>query len=145
VLCDIPGLIEGASEGVGCGIDFLQHIERCKIIAHLVDVSAEDPYQNYLTVLNEMSLYNKTILEKKQIVVLNKIDKISKRMVDNLIKKISKSFDGLIFPISIHNQVGLVEVLSEIEKQVELGRVEEARLRDQTAQENGAEQSDIEN
>jgi GTP-binding protein len=121
VLCDIPGLIEGASEGVGLGIEFLQHIERCKIIIHLIDASSNDPYQDYITIINEMNKYNEDILKKKTIIAINKIDKVSKRMVDTLMKKISKNLDNAsikIFPISIHHQIGLEEILQEIENEI---------------------------
>ena len=77
VIADIPGLIEGAHKGTGLGIRFLRHIERTRILVHLVDVSTiemEDPLKNYLTVNKELSMYNQKLEEKPQIVVLNKLD-----------------------------------------------------------------------
>jgi GTP-binding protein len=77
VVADIPGLIEGAHKGTGLGIRFLRHIERTRILVHLIDVSGmdtDDPLNAYDTVNNELSMYNQTLIEKPQIVVLNKMD-----------------------------------------------------------------------
>jgi len=76
-VADIPGLIEGAHEGIGLGISFLKHIERTGILVHLIDISAvdtEDPLKSFLLINNELSKYSETLVRKKQIVVLNKID-----------------------------------------------------------------------
>jgi len=78
VVADIPGLIEGAHEGAGLGIRFLRHIERTRVLVHLIDVSAldpGDPLKAYDTINREMARYNRALAEKPQIVVLNKIDR----------------------------------------------------------------------
>ncbi len=77
VVADIPGLIKGAHKGTGLGIKFLRHIERTRILVHLVDVSAidlDDPLHDYNAINNELAMYNRKLAEKSQIVVLNKID-----------------------------------------------------------------------
>ncbi|UCD31760.1 MAG: GTPase ObgE [Desulfobacterales bacterium] len=77
VIADIPGLIKGAHKGTGLGIRFLRHIERTRILVHLVDASSietDDPLQSYHTVNKELSMYNQQLMEKPQIVVLNKLD-----------------------------------------------------------------------
>lgn len=74
VIADIPGLLEGASQGVGLGKGFLRHIERCKIIIHVIDGNSADPVQDYLAINNELTLFSKTLAMKPQIVVLNKLD-----------------------------------------------------------------------
>jgi GTP-binding protein len=76
VVADIPGLIEGAHRGTGLGIEFLRHIERTKLLAHLVDVSStgRDPVEDLLTICRELELYNPSLLEKPQIVVASKMD-----------------------------------------------------------------------
>ena len=77
VIADIPGLIKGAHKGTGLGIRFLRHIERTRILVHLVDVSTietNDPLKSYDTVNKELSMYNQQLIEKPQIVVLNKLD-----------------------------------------------------------------------
>lgn len=74
VLCDIPGLIEGASSGVGMGSTFLRHVQRCKVLLHMVDGTSEDPIGDFVTINNELKKYNEFLSEKPQVVVLNKID-----------------------------------------------------------------------
>ena len=78
-LADIPGLIEGAHQGVGLGIKFLKHIERCKSLVHLIDVNEKDLSEAYKQVRNELKKYSKDLIYKKEIVVLNKIDLIDKK------------------------------------------------------------------
>ena len=78
VLCDVPGLIEGASEGVGLGHAFLRHIERCRVILHLVDATSDDPVGDYAMVNDELKHYgNGSLSEKPQVVVINKMDAAS--------------------------------------------------------------------
>ena len=81
-LADIPGLVEGAHEGVGLGIQFLKHIERCKTLMHLIDITDENIENAYQQVKKELGSYSKEILEKKEIIVLNKIDLLDKEEVD---------------------------------------------------------------
>ena len=78
-LADIPGLVEGAHEGVGLGIQFLKHIERCKTLMHLIDITDENIENAYQQVKKELGSYSKEILEKKEIIVLNKIDLLDRR------------------------------------------------------------------
>ena len=78
-LADIPGLIEGAHKGVGLGVKFLKHIERCKSLVHLIDVNEKDLNEAYKQVRNELKKYSKDLIYKKEIVVLNKIDLIDKK------------------------------------------------------------------
>ena len=84
-LADIPGLIEGAHTGVGLGIKFLKHIERCKTLLHLIDVSEEDLINSYKQIRKELGEYSRQLLRKKEIIVLNKIDLLSRQ--DFKIKK----------------------------------------------------------
>ena len=76
VIADIPGLIEGAHKGIGLGIKFLKHIERCKSLIHLIDITEKDFYNNYMIIRNELKKYNKDV-SKKEVVLLNKIDLIN--------------------------------------------------------------------
>ena len=84
-LADIPGLIEGAHTGVGLGIKFLKHVERCKTLLHLIDISNDDLIKSYKQIRRELGEYSKELLRKKEIIVLNKIDLLSKE--DLKIKK----------------------------------------------------------
>ncbi len=100
VLADIPGLIEGAHEGVGLGIRFLKHIERCGVIIHLIDATAEDVVKNYVTVRNELKLYSDELASKPEIVVLNKSDALMKDEIDKKIRQLKKTGLNKIFVIS---------------------------------------------
>jgi len=76
-VCDIPGLIEGAHDNVGLGHDFLRHIQRCRVLALMVDISGSDgrdPWDDYAQLIQELSLYDKSLIEKTRLVVANKID-----------------------------------------------------------------------
>ena len=86
-LADIPGLIEGAHEGIGLGIKFLKHIERCKSLLHMIDITDKNLEKSYNQVKNEMARYSKKLLNKKEIIILNKIDLLKSNEVDKIIKK----------------------------------------------------------
>lgn len=74
ILCDIPGLIEGAAEGAGLGPAFLRHVQRCKVLLHVIDGTSEDPLGDFKTINKELARYDEFLAEKPQVVVLNKID-----------------------------------------------------------------------
>jgi len=93
-LADIPGLIENAHTGIGLGIKFLKHIERCKTLLHLIDVNEEDIVKSYKQVRKELGKYSKNLLKKDEIIVFNKVDLITKEDLEikrkNFITKIKK-------------------------------------------------------
>ena len=97
ILADIPGLIEGSHKGVGLGDKFLRHIERCKVLIHLIDISEKDIIGNYLKIRNELSKYDKSILKKKEIVVFNKSDLVNMDLITEKLKNFrretKKSFE----------------------------------------------------
>jgi GTP-binding protein len=113
-LADIPGLIEGAHEGVGLGDKFLRHIERCKILLHLIDLSEEKLDENYLSVRNELSKYDKILTKKKEIIVFNKSDLFNKKEIEEKLKlftkKIKKKFE-IISVIADKNLLNLRKIL----------------------------------
>lgn len=74
VLCDIPGLIEGASSGVGLGLAFLRHVQRCKVLLHVIDGTSDDPVDDFVKINRELKEYNSFLAQKPQVVVLNKVD-----------------------------------------------------------------------
>ena len=113
-VADLPGLIEGASLGVGLGDQFLRHIERTRVIAHIIDMGAvegRDPYQDYMTINEELRKFNEKILKKPQIVVANKMDVAgAKENLEVFLKKV----DVEVYPISAMNKEGLEEVIEAL-------------------------------
>ncbi|MHB1646087.1 MAG: GTPase ObgE [Candidatus Acididesulfobacter diazotrophicus] len=119
VIVDIPGIMEGASDGYGLGIIFLKHIERAKILLHLIEIGKPDEIINkFNIVVNEINKFNKDILTKKQIVVINKIDTIkNKKEYNNIKNKITEylkpSGIELLF-ISASQDIGLDELKTRL-------------------------------
>lgn len=109
VVADIPGLIENASLGSGLGFQFLRHIERCRVFVHVVDASSEDPYQNYLTVNNELAKYNEELVNRPQVVVLNKIDLLTEEEIN----KIKAKFNQDVLLLSAVTKKGLSTFLDK--------------------------------
>lgn len=112
-LADLPGLIEGASEGVGLGHQFLRHIERTRVIIHVVDMSAlegRDPYEDYVTINEELKQYNLRLTERPQLVVANKMDMPDAEENLRLFKE-KIGDDVRIFPISAVTRKGLDQLL----------------------------------
>ena len=99
-LADIPGLIEGAHTGVGLGIKFLKHVERCKTLLHLIDVSDDDLIKSYKQIRRELGKYSKELLRKKEIIVLNKIDLLSKEDLKIKKKKFEEKLRKKIIELS---------------------------------------------
>tara|TARA_B100001173_G_scaffold209036_1_gene180334 strand:+ start:181 stop:1164 length:984 start_codon:yes stop_codon:yes gene_type:complete len=89
-IADIPGLVEGAHEGVGLGIQFLKHIERCKTLIHLIDITNLDLNESYMQVKNELKNYSSELMDKKELIVLNKIDLVDRNIIRDLIEDFSK-------------------------------------------------------
>ncbi len=114
VVADLPGLIEGASLGEGLGDKFLKHIERTRVIAHVIDMSGYEgraPYEDYVIINKELENFNKKILEKPQIIIANKMDMESAK--ENL-KKFEEKVKTKVYPISAMNNEGIKEVLVEL-------------------------------
>lgn len=121
VMADIPGLIEGASEGVGLGHDFLRHIERTKVLVHVVDAAStegRDPVQDIRTILNELKAYNPELLTRPQVIAANKIDAIyTEEGAQNPLDALCREFEpeGIqVFPISGVSGQGVKELLYHI-------------------------------
>jgi GTPase len=97
IIADIPGLVEGAHQGVGLGHQFLRHIERTSILLHLIDVSRDDgqPYEDYQVLARELAAYKRELLDRKHLVVLNKIDLVD----EERLTEVKQQFTGLNLPI----------------------------------------------
>ena len=109
-LADIPGLIEGAHEGVGLGDKFLRHIERCKNILHLIDINQENLVKCYSQVRKELKKYSNKLTKKKEIIVFNKIDMINNEEVNNKIKIFNKKIKKKVYVISALKHKGLKNI-----------------------------------
>ena len=99
-IADIPGLIDGAHEGTGLGIQFLKHIERCKTLLHLIDITNNDLEKAYYQVKNELKSYNPDLLKKKELIVLNKIDLIDKELGKEIANDFSKKISEEVLTLS---------------------------------------------
>lgn len=118
VVADIPGLIEGASEGVGLGHDFLRHIERCRFLVHLVDLTEENPFDNYKIINNELEKHSERLASLYQIIALNKIDAVDddkkKEMLD-----LFKTESDDVFMISAVTGEGIPELVNFMSEMVD--------------------------
>ena len=110
ILADIPGLIEGANEGVGLGYKFLKHIERCKNLLHLIDITETNLLKCYFQVRKELKKYSDKLINKKEIVVLNKTDLIDKEEILKITNELKKKIKTKIFIISTVKKEGLLDL-----------------------------------
>ncbi|HAO6533665.1 TPA: GTPase ObgE [Listeria monocytogenes] len=121
VMADLPGLIEGASQGVGLGHQFLRHIERTRVIVHVIDMSGSEgrvPYEDYMAINNELEQYNLRLMERPQIIVANKMDMPDAE--ENLNEFKTKIAEDIpVFPISAVTKTGLRELLLAIADELE--------------------------
>jgi GTP-binding protein len=113
-IADIPGLVEGAHKGVGLGIKFLKHIERCKTLLHLIDITENDLEDTYIKIKNELKNYSKNLLKKKEIIVLNKIDLIEKDEAKKIIKNFSKNKKSEIVTLSTLNKKSISKIKAKL-------------------------------
>ena len=118
VIADIPGLIEGASKGVGLGHDFLRHVERCRFLLHIVDGTEEDPVKNYKIINDELAKYSEKLSNLYQVVAINKIDAIDKDRLDEL-KSQFKALGVVPFCISAVTGENLELLKHELEHKVD--------------------------
>ena len=113
-LADIPGLIEGAHKGVGLGTKFLKHIERCKTLLHLIDVTEKDLIRSYKQIRAELGKYSKSLLKKNEIIVLNKIDLIDKKNLDSKKKILSGKIKKKIYYLSTLDKSKISKIKSKL-------------------------------
>jgi GTP-binding protein len=113
VLADMPGLIEGASAGKGLGIEFLRHIERIKVYIHLIDGTQEEPLASYNIVNKELKTYNKKLIDKPQIVVINKADLLSEAEKKKISTQFKKKKIDVLF-VSAKEKIGLSNVMNKV-------------------------------
>ncbi|MEQ8753813.1 MAG: GTPase ObgE [Coleofasciculus sp. G1-WW12-02] len=119
VFADIPGLIEGAHLGTGLGHDFLRHIERTRLLLHLIDATADDPIGDYQTIQAELQAYGRGLSERPQILALNKIDAIDSEAVELLATELNHLTHVPVFQISAVTQTGLESMLQKVWQSLE--------------------------
>ena len=113
-LADIPGLIEGAHKGTGLGIQFLKHVERCKSLLHMIDITNEDIKKSYKQVKTELKNYSSKLSKKKEIIVLNKIDLISKNKLKQIVDNFSKNTKSEIMTVSTLKKNSISKVKAKL-------------------------------
>ena len=120
-MADIPGLIEGASDGIGLGHEFLKHVERCRLIIHVVDVSGSegrDPYDDYVKIRAELAAYSEKLAETPEIVVASKTDLIPDG-ADEAVEKLRTLTGKEVYPVSSVTYSGLDELLKVMKRKVD--------------------------
>ncbi|EGQ7929175.1 TPA: Obg family GTPase CgtA [Vibrio vulnificus] len=115
VVADIPGLIEGAADGAGLGIRFLKHLERCRVLLHMIDIfpiDQSDPVQNALTIIDELEQYSEKLANKPRWLVFNKVDLVSEEQADEVIQEVidALGWEEQYFKISAVNRQGTKEL-----------------------------------
>ena len=125
VLADIPGLIEGASEGVGLGDRFLSHVERCRVLLHLVEGTSEDAGEAYKTVRHEIETYGHGLAEKPEIIALSKADALDEDTLKEQLKKLKKASKRTPYVISSASGQGVQEVLQALLTVIDQAKTEE--------------------
>ncbi len=118
VMADIPGLIEGASEGRGLGMQFLAHVERCKVLLHLVDGTSSTITKDYRTIVTELEAYAEELGDKARVIALNKCDALDAKTITTRRKALEKASGGPVHVISGVAGMGLTEVLRVLHAQI---------------------------
>ena len=113
-IADIPGLVEGAHKGTGLGTQFLKHVERCKSLLHMIDITNEDIKKSYNQVKKELNSYNHKLSKKKELVVLNKTDLVDENKVKNIVEKFSKNIKSEIITMSMLNKKKISKIKSKL-------------------------------
>ena len=122
VMADIPGLIEGASEGRGLGDQFLGHVERCAVLLHLVDGTSSTITKDYRTIIGELEAYGGKLADKQRITALNKIDALDSKTLSTRRRALEKASGGKVYAISGAAGLGLTEVLRALMAEIEADR-----------------------
>lgn len=123
VIADIPGIIEGAHEGIGLGDRFLKHIERCAAFLHLIDITQDDVVDAYKSIRKELELYNAKLMNKPEVIALNKIDALPEKEVNKKVKALEKATGQKVFAISAIAKKGVLNCLNEVNKYITRDRL----------------------
>ncbi len=113
-IADIPGLVEGAHKGTGLGIQFLKHIERCKSLLHMIDITNKDIKKSYNQIKKELKSYNLKLFKKKELVILNKTDLIEENEIREITKKFSKAINSEVITLSTLDKKSVSNIKSKL-------------------------------
>ena len=113
-IADIPGLVEGAHKGTGLGIQFLKHIERCRSLLHLIDITNADLKKSYTQVKNELKNYSSNLEKKRELIILNKTDLIDKKDLDKIIKDFSKNIKSEVISMTTLEKVSVSKIKAKL-------------------------------
>jgi GTP-binding protein len=124
LIADIPGLIEGASQGKGLGDEFLRHVERTSVLLHLIDAYDDNVDQSYKTIQNELNSYQVDLSKKPQIIVLTKVEGLDADIVNDAVRRVKKiaGKDTEVLAMSSHSKQGVEEVLAKLSMMVKNAR-----------------------
>lgn len=125
VMADIPGLIEGAHEGVGLGTRFLGHVERTAVLLHLIDITQDDPALAYETIRKELEAYGAGLAEKEEIIALNKADALGPELAEDVAKTLEKEIKRKVMLISAVSGEGVKEVLFALADKIAKARAKD--------------------
>jgi len=128
VLADIPGLIEGAHEGAGIGDRFLGHVERCRVLLHLVDGTEEDAAETYRVVRHELAAYGGGLAEKPEVVALNKCDALDPEAIKAKLAALEDACGQAVLPLSGVSGIGLKPVLGRLAEHIRAARAEDPEV-----------------
>ncbi|QCE33965.1 GTPase ObgE [Acetobacteraceae bacterium] len=128
VMADIPGLIEGASEGNGLGDRFLGHVERCAILVHLIDATAPNPIESWKLIRNELNAYDNSLSKKEEIVVLNKCDAILEEELKEIQEELEKATKQKIYTISAATGLNVQPLLYKLQRKVDVFKENEQTI-----------------
>lgn len=132
VIADIPGLIEGAHDGVGIGDRFLGHVERCRALLHLVDITQDEPLEAYHTVRGELMAYGQGLAEKHEIVALNKCDAVDSTFVEETCRTFEAETGGIVLAISAVSGANVDAALRALKKIIDEEKTAENPVEDET-------------
>ena len=128
VIADIPGLIEGASDGLGLGHEFLRHVQRCKLLLHVIDISKDESFDNYIKINNELQKFDFELSKRKQVLVLNKVDIVDDEHAQEIKDEFKNRFNinDDVFIISTVTKQGVQELLNYL--YIKLGEIDDIKI-----------------
>lgn len=128
LIADIPGIIEGASQGKGLGLEFLRHIERTSVILHMIDVATEDVVESYQVIRRELVQHSAALVTKPEVIALTKIDAVPESTVKQQLECLHRVTKSPIYPISAPVHLGILELLRRLAEMVEQQKAKQAPI-----------------